>query len=63
MEQSGNLGTIGNELNGRIRSKKKGFDELTAGEIHSRHGENIPIQFSETSSLRRDSCSPPASFA
>ena len=56
MEQSGKLGTIGNELNGRIQSKKRGFDDLTAGE-------NIPIQFSETSSPRRDSCSSPSSYA
>ena len=42
MEQSGKLGTIGNELSGRIRSKKRGFDKLATDEIHSRRGESCP---------------------
>ena len=63
MEQSGKLGTIGNESSGRIRSKKRASAELAAGEIHSRRGENFPIHEPATNSPRRDSFSPPARVA
>ena len=63
MEQSGKLGTIGNKSSGRSRSKKRASAELAAGEIHSRHGEIIPIHEPAKNSPQRDSFSPPARVA
>ena len=63
MEQSGKLGTIGNEWSGRIRSKKDFPAELAADEIHSRRGEIIPIHEPAKNSPRQDSFSPPVRVA